>query len=233
MAGSASSDSGPVFKVLAVGLDRWFCDSLGSMAGLSLNLSWLGMVHTLEEARVIARTTPPDLVCLRIPLRVPRQKRAVRSLMGAESPPRLVALCRTVTDDLQCEALCMGASALISLDGSMEYIVSTIKKILKGEAPIEYALIGSLSLAARVRQRLQELVAFGGDRSQPQQLSDRERGILSEIASGRTNKEIGALLGMHEQSVKNCNSAMLKKMGARDRAHAVTLALSHGWITPP
>ncbi|MEM1294127.1 MAG: response regulator transcription factor [Verrucomicrobiota bacterium] len=59
-------------------------------------------------------------------------------------------------------------------------------------------------------------------------LSPRELEILKLIAQGRANKEIGDLLSVAENTVKNHVKSILSKLGARDRTHAVSEGLRRG-----
>jgi DNA-binding NarL/FixJ family response regulator len=63
-------------------------------------------------------------------------------------------------------------------------------------------------------------------------LTKRETQILTYVAEGNTNKEIAHILSISEQTIKNHVSAILRKLNANDRAHAVALALRGGWISP-
>ncbi len=62
-------------------------------------------------------------------------------------------------------------------------------------------------------------------------LTSRETQILNHIAEGNSNKRIALILGISEQTIKNHVSAILRKLNANDRAHAVVLAIRHGWIS--
>jgi DNA-binding CsgD family transcriptional regulator len=64
----------------------------------------------------------------------------------------------------------------------------------------------------------------------PTPLTRRETQILTYVADGCTNRQIAALLRISEQTIKNHVSAILRKLHANDRTHAVTLALRHGWF---
>ncbi len=59
-------------------------------------------------------------------------------------------------------------------------------------------------------------------------LTERELGVLREISRGRSNLEIGHDLELSQDSVKNAARRVFLKLGARDRAHAVALAIRHG-----
>ena len=169
---------------------------------------------------------------LKIPLGASSDRCLLRGLLGNEGGPRLLALCEAERKDVQYEALCLGALALLHWDSPMEYIVSAILRIRRGEVPIEYCLMGNPGLASQVRRRLWELSDRWAQDLPDCRLSDRELAIMSSVAAGQTNKEIGRDLGVNEQTVKNYMSIILKTLDARDRAHAVTLALSYGWISP-
>lgn len=62
-------------------------------------------------------------------------------------------------------------------------------------------------------------------------LSPKDIEILYYICEGTPNKRIAHILGVNEQTVKNRISAILRKLNANDRAHAVVLAVRNGWIS--
>jgi len=62
-------------------------------------------------------------------------------------------------------------------------------------------------------------------------LTHRETQILNYVAEGNTNKQIAHTLGISEQTIKSHVSAILRKLNANDRAHAVALAIRNGWIS--
>ncbi|MGH7802863.1 MAG: response regulator transcription factor, partial [Candidatus Binatia bacterium] len=61
-------------------------------------------------------------------------------------------------------------------------------------------------------------------------LSDREIEILELIAAGSVNKEIADRLGITEVTVKAHLRNIFAKIGAQNRAHAVTIALQQNLI---
>ena len=59
-------------------------------------------------------------------------------------------------------------------------------------------------------------------------LSPREVEVLQVVAEGFSNKEIAGHFGLTEHTVKNHLTGIMRKLGARDRAHAVVIALRQG-----
>ena len=63
-------------------------------------------------------------------------------------------------------------------------------------------------------------------------LTPREVEVLTLVALGSSNKRVGAALGVTEDTVKAHMKAIMRKLDAIDRTHAVTLALLRGSIDP-
>ena len=61
-------------------------------------------------------------------------------------------------------------------------------------------------------------------------LSDREIEVLTWVAEGSSNKVVAIRLGISEDTVKNHMRAILAKLGASDRTHAVTIAIRRGFL---
>ena len=59
-------------------------------------------------------------------------------------------------------------------------------------------------------------------------LSNRELDVLRLVAQGNSNRETGTFLNIKEETVKAHMSTILAKLDAKDRTHAVTIALRRG-----
>ena len=80
---------------------------------------------------------------------------------------------------------------------------------------------GSL-LDPEVTGKVLERVRRGGEEADPAfaSLTDQERKVLEQLAEGKTNREIGAVLFLSEKTVKNYVSRILDKLGLARRAEA-------------
>jgi DNA-binding CsgD family transcriptional regulator len=65
------------------------------------------------------------------------------------------------------------------------------------------------------------------------ELSGREVQVLERVALGHANREIGDGLSISEGTVKNHLKNIARKLDARDRTHAVVLAMASGLIDQP
>jgi DNA-binding NarL/FixJ family response regulator len=66
--------------------------------------------------------------------------------------------------------------------------------------------------------------------SRAPRLSPREREVLALLVEGRSNKEIAAELKVTERTVKFHVTAIFNKLGAENRAQAVTIAHQRGFV---
>jgi len=75
-----------------------------------------------------------------------------------------------------------------------------------------------------------EIAADLAHHATDQTLTEREIDVFRLIAAGNANKQIGDRLSLGEATVKSHVTNILSKLGANDRAHAVTIGLRRGII---
>ena len=64
-------------------------------------------------------------------------------------------------------------------------------------------------------------------------VTERQLEVLTNVARGRTNRQIGEILGISEKTVRNHLRTISLKLSTSDRTHAVVLAIGYGWIPIP
>jgi DNA-binding NarL/FixJ family response regulator len=87
---------------------------------------------------------------------------------------------------------------------------------------------GGAPLPTLVPQQRMDLAGAGGPR--PPSLTERELQVLRGMADGKSNAEIGRELFVSEDTVKTHARRLFRKLGARDRAHAVASGFRTGLV---
>ena len=129
------------------------------------------------------------------------------------------------------ESLKAGAVAYIDKRTSTEDLACVIRRASRGEYPINDSVSANPAIANRVIRQFQEIASMGLVKEKvAAPLTHREIQILGFIANGGTNKQVANMLGISEQTIKNHVSAILRKLNANDRAHAVALAIRNQWV---
>jgi DNA-binding NarL/FixJ family response regulator len=147
-------------------------------------------------------------------------------LSGVES--RVLILTTFDLDEYVYEALKVGASGFLLKDVTAAQLVEGVRVVAAGEA----------MLAPTVTRRLLERFAAGlpgGEEPTPrslESLTGREREILTLLASGLSNAELGAGLYLSEPTIKTHLSHIFRKLGVRDRVQAVIAAYDAGLVEP-
>jgi len=145
---------------------------------------------------------------------------------------RVIILTSNPDDKQLFEVIKSGAVAYLSKDTTTQELVETIRQAARGAYPINDSLVARPKVAEHVLKQFQDLVSMGkAMEAIAAPLTSRETQILNYIAQGNSNKQIAHILQISEQTIKNHVSAILRKLNANDRAHAVVLAIRHGWIS--
>jgi len=145
---------------------------------------------------------------------------------------KVIMLSPNPDDEELFEVIKTAAVACLNRNTAAEDIIHTIRRASKGEYPINESLMTRPTIARRVLKQFEDISSMGKEiETIIAPLTRRETQILNYIAEGNTNKQIADILGISEQTIKSHVSAILRKLNANDRAHAVALAIRNGWIS--
>jgi len=166
-----------------------------------------------EEAVDAYTRTLPDVAL--IDLQMPRMDglEAIRMIRSRHPDARLIVLSTYCGDARIAAALKAGAQTYVMKNVPGAALAITVREVHEGWHVLPQAVRGSIS------------AQYNG--SGP---SLRELDVLRLASSGKSNREIAGLLTISEATVKAHMSTLLMKLGAADRAHAVTVAARRGFI---
>jgi DNA-binding NarL/FixJ family response regulator len=132
-----------------------------------------------------------------------------------EFPQARIIVLTTYSGDMQVlSALRAGARGYILKGDVQDELLNSIRTVHAGQKRIPPDVAAELAI-----------------HSTDDALTGREIDVLKLIAAGNGNKQIADMLSISEATVKSRVTNILSKVGANDRAHAVTIGLSRGIIT--
>lgn len=219
---------GPI-RVLVVDDQRVVREGLSTLLGLLDGIEVVGVAVDGEEAVEAANRLGPDIVLM--DLRMPRCDgvEATRRLRAQNAEAKILILTTYADDRSVIDALRAGARGYLTKDASADEIERGIRQVVMGQAAIDPAVQHHV-LDALVKP---QPPGTDGTVVLPDGLTRREAEVLSLIAQGLSNVEVAARLYVNESTVKSHINHLFAKIGARDRAGAVTYAYQHGLTDLP
>ena len=166
-----------------------------------------------EQAIEMFERHLPDITLMDLRLPGISGVEAIRTLMARHPSAKFVVLTTYEGDEDIHQALEAGARSYIIKGMPHDALVSALRRVHAGGRFLPPPV--SRALSSRVPKS---------------ELSTREREVLDLIARGRSNKEIAALLGIAESTVKCHVSVILMRLNVEDRTQAVVTALQRGIV---
>ncbi|MEV1246479.1 response regulator transcription factor [Nonomuraea sp. NPDC049750] len=179
-----------------------------------------------REALELARTHRPDVALLDIRMPLLDGLSAAAELRRAAPDVAVVMLTTFSEDEYISRALDGGASGFLLKSGDPYELMAAIRAVHGGAAflspQITHRVIQQVSGGRMSRQSAaKERIAV---------LTPREREVLALVGAGLSNAEIGGRLFLVEGTVKAYVSAVLSRLGLKNRVQAAVLAYEAGLV---
>ncbi|MGV9321043.1 response regulator transcription factor [Streptomyces sp. NPDC003660] len=174
----------------------------------------------------LVRSLRPDVVAMDVRMPLLDGIEATRAVLRTvPDPPKILVITTFEDDEYVYEALRAGADGFLLKRSRPEEIVHAVRLVAAGDSLLFPASVRQL--AARYGTGRADAEPLAGAR-----LTEREAEVLRLMARGLTNAEIAARLVVGAETVKSHVSAVLGKLGARDRTQAVIAAYESGFVAP-
>jgi DNA-binding NarL/FixJ family response regulator len=184
----------------------------------------VGEASSGPEAFALAAELKPDVVVLDISMPAESGLQVAARLSTVTSPPRVLILSMHDNPEYVLESVRAGAHGYLLKDTAATELRSAIRAVCQGESYFSPPIASRLSAA--VRGEHESRTSMLG------QLTVSEREVLERVARGRTNKEIGAELGISYRTVETHRESLMKKLQIRTVAELTRFALGAGVVEP-
>jgi two-component system, NarL family, response regulator DevR len=190
------------------------------LRSLLSNFEQLKVVGEADDvAGAVARAAElkPDVVLLDIRLRNESGFDACREMQRLGLETGVLFLTSYADDEILFEALACGAKGYLLKEINSGSLVNAIENVAAGRSILDPAVTD------RVLARLKDAPAPVGNDERLARLSPQEARVVALVAEGKTNREIGAAMGLSEKTVKNYLSNAMEKLHATRRAQVAAL----------
>ena len=215
----ASGTQNRIVRVLLVDDHQVVREGLKRILEMEWSIKVVGEAGNGEEAIVKASALVPDVVVMDLKMPGMDGISATREIKK-RLPDVSVLMLTLYAEDFVREAIEAGASGYLLKDCDCEQIIKAIYQTCDGLCPIAPSL--TKDLVARLNT---PRTGADGD------LTTRQKEILRCIADGVSGEDIAAKLFVSLSTVKRDIGQILQKLGAADRAQAISQALKRKIIS--
>ena len=211
--------------------------------GSQQDMQVVGQARDGADAVRVAESLHPDVVLMDVRMPGMDGIEATRRITALESgadegarPTRVIILTTFDLDEYVMAAINAGAAGFLLKDTEPETLLSSIRTVYQGNAIIA---------PSATKRLIEKMMEDGYTKPHPaapspaepvytdpelDELTDREREVLIEIAHGLSNQEIADKLFISLPTVKTHVAHILAKINARDRVQAVVFAYDNHMV---
>ena len=206
--------------------------TLAALLEAEPGMSVVGLAEDGARAVTLAGELRPDVVLMDIQMPGLTGIEATRRICADPTlaATRVLILTMFEIDDYVLGALRAGACGFLLKDADPQSLVDAVRTVHEGQSLL------SPQVLARLVARMPSTTSADTSRStwtgEVEALTPRQREVLLLIARGLSNSEIEVELGITRATCRSHITALLARLGARDRAQLVIAAYEAGVISP-
>ena len=180
----------------------------------------VGEAGSAAEAVKLVDQVHPQVVLMDIRLPGEGGLEAARQIAFRYPETKVVMLTSFADEDLVMSAIRAGAVGYLLKEVGNEEVLRGIRAAAQGNSVMDAATTSRLFARVRTSGRKEDEDAF-------RDLTEREMGVLFEVAQGKTNAEIAQSLNLSEKTARNYVSTILEKLHLSNRIELATYAIKH------
>jgi DNA-binding NarL/FixJ family response regulator len=200
-------------RILSVEDHPVFREGLVTIIGSQPDMLLVAQANNAEEAIAEYAHHRPDVTLMDLRLPGCSGTDAMIEIRKQSPQARIVMLTTSDTDGEIQRAMRAGAAAYIFKSAPKNDLLGVIRSVHNGKRHVPQ------DVAARIAEHLGQ-----------EDLTSRELQVLRLLCDGHRNKEIANVLSIAETTVNFHIKNLVEKLGAKDRTHAVTIAVKRGLI---
>ncbi|HEY9431421.1 MAG TPA: response regulator transcription factor [Blastocatellia bacterium] len=187
---------------------------LAGMLSTQPDMKVIASASSGSEAIAMLETVKPDVILMDLRMSGMSGLDAIRAINLRTDPPRILVLTSFDTDEDIYQTVGAGAQGYILKDVPQDRLLEAIHLVYEKKRYFP------ADIAARLIERMAR-----------SNLTPREHQVLQYVAKGLTNKEIGRVFGISENTARNHVNSIIEKLEVSDRTEAATIAIRQGLVS--
>lgn len=188
---------------------------------LEPDITVIGEASNGAEALAKVSVLDPQVILMDVRMEKMGGIEACREIKSCYPAVSILMVTSYTDDDAVISSILAGASGYLLKNVSRAELLRALRLVASGQSLIDP------NVAKQTMTRLTTLAQAPGD-----ELTEREREVLSYVARGYTNKQIAETLYMSEKTARNHVSHILEKLGLSRRSEAAAFAVEHKLVLP-
>jgi two-component system response regulator DevR len=220
MSAVATANKTPPLRVMLVDDHEIVRDGIRAMLEAEDDVVVTAQAGTVREAIDEADRTRPDVIVMDVRLSDGSGIEATREIRAKHEKTKVLMLTSFADDEALFASIMAGASGYVLKQVKSGDLLRAIRAVGAGESLLDPAVTSAVLDRLRKGKHLMKDAKLA-------RLSPQEERILTLVADGRTNREIGEELSLAEKTVKNYVSSILSKLEVARRAEAAAYLARH------
>ena len=189
----------------------------------------VGEATDVRSATLLTRHVKPDILLIDLALSQRFELQAVNGSTNDLSSVRIVVMLTAVEKTHLVDAFRFGAHGIVLKTATSRVLLKSLQSVMAGQYWLE-----SGSVAVLVEALRESLSQGNGTKSTKDYgLTRREVEIMTKIASGSSNKEVGEVFAISERTVKHHLTNIFSKVGVSSRLQLALFAVNHHFMSGP
>ena len=208
-------------RVLLVDDHSIMLEGLQSMLEQSQEFEVVGQARNGVEAVKAASELSPDVIVMDVIMPGMGGVEACREIMESAPDTRVIMLTASTEEDAVIDALAAGATGYLQKVSGIDQLLSTVKVVAAGEMHVPHEVVRRVFARIRSEGELEE---------RPDELTRREREILTAFSQGKSYSAIAEDRGVKPVTIRNAIYTIQNKLGVDTKPEIVVWAVRNGLL---
>ncbi len=225
-----AEETAPPIRIVVIDESELYRAGISKLLGEHPGFEVVGVAGNHAEAISLIKLQRPDVAILSVNQNDGKSLEFLPEVLAAEESMRVLVITGSTDQDVNRQAVFLGAVGLVSRDNPPDVLIRAIEKVHAGEAWLDRSMTASVLRDMSPRNRAQKR---NPDEVKIERLTKREREVIKLAGEGLKNKQIGAKLFISDITVHHHITSIYSKLEVANRLELLIFAYRNGLAELP